>query len=124
MQRLLFSSVLAIASLVSPDAGAAPLAAPVRAEIDALFKKLQASGCQFNRNDTWYSGVDAQSHLTRKRDYLEKKDLLKSTEDFIDLGASASSSSGKPYLVRCGNTPAVPSKTWLHAQLKLLRQVP
>jgi hypothetical protein len=36
--------------------------------------------------------------------------MLKSTEDFINLGASTSSSTGKPYLFRCGSAQAVESK--------------
>lgn len=100
----------------------APLSGAARAEVDALFKRLQAPGCQFNRNGTWYSGAEAQAHLARKLDYLEGKDLVKTAEDFITLGAATSSSSGKPYWVRCGAVPAVESKTWLLEQLKVVRQ--
>lgn len=101
---------------------AAPAPAPVRAEVDALLKALQTSGCQFSRNGSWHSAAEAQAHLTRKLEYLEGKNLVKSAEDFIELGASTSSSSGKPYLVRCGSAPAVESKVWLKARLVELRQ--
>lgn len=94
----------------------------IRAEIDALFKKLQASGCQFNRNGTWYSGAEAQVHLTKKLSYFDNKNMIKSTEDFIQHAASMSSSSGKAYLVRCGNTQTTESKVWLLDQLKNLRE--
>ena len=40
---------------------AGPTPAPLRAEIDALMARLQASGCQFNRNGTWYNGTKAKS---------------------------------------------------------------
>lgn len=113
---------LALVAFASVPAWAAPAPAPVRAEIDALLKSLQSSGCQFSRNGTWYSAAEAQTHLNRKFEYLEGKNLVKSTEDFIELGASTSSSSGKPYLVRCGTTPAVESKAWLKARLTELRQ--
>ena len=101
---------------------AAPAPPTVRAEVDALFKKLQSSGCQFNRNGSWYSGAEAENHLRRKLEYLEENNLVKSTEDFISLGASISSSSGKAYLVRCGQSNSVESKIWLQEQLKGLRQ--
>ena len=101
---------------------AAPASEPVRAEIDALFKALQVSGCQFNRNGSWYSGAEAQAHLTKKLEYLERKDMVKSTEDFINLAASTSSSSSKPYLVRCGSAQAVESKAWLQTKLLELRK--
>jgi len=111
-----------LASVVVASAAAAPAPAPVRAEVDALLKLLQSSGCQFGRNGSWYSAAEAQSHLGRKLEYLEGKNLVKTTEDFIELGASTSSSSGKPYLVRCGASPATESKAWLKARLAELRQ--
>jgi len=100
---------------------AAPLPAPARAEVDALLTRLQSSGCQFNRNGSWYNGADARTHLLRKLEYLEKKDLVKNAEQFIDLGASSSSSSGKPYMVKCGTAAPVESKAWLNAELKAIR---
>ena len=93
----------------------------IRTEIDALFKQLQVSGCQFNRNGTWYSGAEAQSHLSKKLSYFENKNMIKSTEDFITHAASTSSASGKAYQVKCGNRPATESKVWLLDQLKILR---
>jgi hypothetical protein len=100
---------------------AAPMPAPARADVEAILKALQSSGCQFNRNGSWYTGTQAHAHLTKKLDYLESKDLVKSAEDFIILGASTSSLSGKPYLVRCMNSPVVESKTWLQDKLKAIR---
>ncbi len=101
---------------------ASPALPPLRAEIESLLKKLQDSGCEFNRNGSWFAGDQAKKHLTRKLNYLERKSLIKTSEDFIHLGASASSSSGKPYLVRCGSAQPVESKIWLQDQLKVLRR--
>ncbi|WP_426338536.1 DUF5329 domain-containing protein [Pseudoduganella sp. S-14] len=108
-------------ALASAGAQAAPLPAPARAEVDALLTRLQSSGCQFNRNGSWYSGADARTHLLRKLEYLEKKDLIRNAEQFIELGASTSSSSGKPYTVKCGAAAPVESKAWLSAELKAIR---
>lgn len=114
--------ILALAfALAAAGAQAAPLPAPARAEVDALLTRLQASGCQFNRNGSWYNGADARTHLLRKLEYLEKKDLVKNAEQFIDLGASSSSSSGKPYMVKCGSAAPMESKAWLGAELKAIR---
>lgn len=101
---------------------ATQLPTSTRTEISALFRKLIDSGCQFNRNGHWYSGTEAQSHLTKKLDYLERKSLLKTTEDFIKLAASESSYSGKAYLVKCSSAQAIESKIWLSDQLKILRE--
>ena len=112
---------LAVAVLFTPMiAVAAP--SPVRVEVDALLGRLQASDCQFNRNGNWYSGADASAHLAKKMDYMEGRNIVKTTEDFIIKGASSSSMSSKAYLVRCGKSEAVESKQWLLEQLKTIRQ--
>lgn len=121
MHRIL-SRIPALSAFVFASAAlCAPAPAPARAEIDALLKGLQKSDCQFNRNGSWYSAAEAQAHLTKKLEYLEGKNLVKTAEDFIQLGASTSSYSGKPYLVRCGTAPAAESKVWLLSQLTAIR---
>jgi hypothetical protein len=120
-----FSLVLAAACavcLAAPMAVRAdPLPPAAKAEVTALLDKLTASSCQFNRNGDWHSAAEAKSHLERKLSYLEDKNLVKTAEQFIDLGASKSSMSGKPYLVRCGGAAPVESKTWLTRELALVR---
>ncbi len=106
------------------SSSAAPLPAAAHAEVIGLMQRLQSSGCQFNRNGAWYSGEEAKAHLLQKLDYLERKDLVHSAEQFIALGASESSMSGKSYLVRCGSAAPVESKTWLSAELQALRARP
>jgi hypothetical protein len=117
MHRHFLASVLVSFCGVS---AAAPTAAPVRAEIDSLLNKLQASGCQFNRNGTWYSGAEAKDHLLRKLEYIERKSTVASTEQFIELAATKSSSSGKVYEVKCGAL-AVESQKWLTQELGSIR---
>ena len=116
--RVILTALLAVLSLIA-QAGSLPASA--RAEIESVLAALKSSGCQFNRNGTWYSGTDAQAHLTKKLVYLADKNLIKSAEEFIDKAATTSVASGKPYQVRCGTTPAVDSKAWLEGQLKALR---
>ena len=100
---------------------AAPLPQNVRAEVDALLSSLEKSGCEFNRNGSWYSGADAKQHILRKLEYLEGNRTVKSTEEFIDLAAATSSVSGKPYLVKCGGAAPIESKVWLNTRLTALR---
>lgn len=107
--------------VVASAATAAPLPAPARAEVDALLTRLQTSGCEFNRNGTWYAGAEAKAHLLKKLDYLEGKDMVSTAEQFIERGASASSMSGKPYLVRCAGKAPVESALWLKAELQQAR---
>ena len=113
--------LLLLGGLLTASVGAAPLPASARAEVDALLSHLQASGCEFNRNGSWYAGADAKTHLLKKLDYLEGKDLVKTAEQFIERGASGSSMSGKPYLVRCAGKAPVESAKWLTAELQTVR---
>ena len=59
---------------------AAPPAA-VRAEIDYLLAEIAASGCDFNRNGTWYDSAHAVDHLQYKYEYLVARDARASSRD-------------------------------------------
>ncbi len=113
--------LLIILLLWSGLAVAAPTPDNVRQEIEALLTRLQDSGCQFNRNGSWYSGSQARDHLLRKLDYLERATTVESTEQFIELAGSNSSRSGKAYQVRCGSDAPVKSSVWLTRQLVIIR---
>ncbi|MGV8375610.1 DUF5329 family protein [Pseudomonas aeruginosa] len=54
---------------------------------------------------------------------MERKDLVASSEDFIERAATQSSLSGKPYQVRCA-TQTRNSADWLNQELRRLRQAP
>jgi hypothetical protein len=83
--------------------------------------KLEASGCEFNRNGSWYTSAEAKSHLLRKLNYLEERTSVQTAEQFIELAASSSSTTGQPYLVKCGNGAPVESGAWLFSQLQAMR---
>jgi hypothetical protein len=102
-------------------AQAGTLSPTARVEIDTLLKRLEASGCQFNRNGSWYPGPEARAHLQRKLEYLEDKGLVDSAEQFIERGATQSSMTGRAYLVKCAGQTPVASRTWLTAQLQAIR---
>jgi len=109
---LLLLSCLAFAAEVPPAA---------QREIAHLVDYLGHSGCQFNRNGSWYGPAEAVEHINEKYDYLVKRGLVGSTEDFIARAASESSISGRPYQVKCGAQAAVPSGAWLRAELARYR---
>ena len=83
--------------------------------------RLETSGCEFNRNGTWHSAPDAKPHLLRKLAYLEDRGAVQTAEQFIELAASSSSTTGQAYLVKCGNGAPVPSSVWLRSQLQVMR---
>lgn len=116
--KYLFAVLIAL--LASPIALAAPDEV-ARTEIAHLLKYLETSGCQFQRNGSWYAPARAAGHLNQKYEYLLKKDMVTTAEQFIERAATQSSSSGKPYSVKCGDAEAVPSAEWLGAELQRFR---
>jgi hypothetical protein len=97
-------------------------ASAAQQEISHLFAYLGGSGCQFNRNGTWYGPHEAADHLNDKYQYLLGKNRIASAEDFIDQAASQSSMSGQPYLVKCGSAAPVASSSWFRAELEKYRK--
>jgi hypothetical protein len=75
----------------------------------------------FNRNGSWYSPAEAKAHMLRKLEYLEKRDLVDSVEQFIERGASKSSLTGRAYLVKCDDAPPIESAAWFTTQLHAIR---
>lgn len=115
--KLFAAALLAILPLLS-HAAPTPVASQ---EISHLVGYLKSSGCQFKRNGSWHDASEAAAHLQRKVDYLQKRDLVASSEDFIARAASASSITGTPYQVRCGAAAPIASATWLKAELAAFR---
>ncbi|MCB2166672.1 MAG: DUF5329 domain-containing protein [Deltaproteobacteria bacterium] len=91
-------------------------------EIRHLFDHLENSPCEFNRNGKWYTAEEAAAHIHQKYQYLLKKGLIDSTEQFIDRAASESSLSGKPYMVRCGASEPIKSSIWFKNELGRFRK--
>ena len=91
-------------------------------EIQHLFDHLKNSDCEFNRNGKWYNAEEAVEHINNKYQYLIKKGLINSTEQFIDRAASESSMSGKPYGVKCGQSEPIESSVWFKRELTNFRE--
>jgi len=114
-------TALLLAALLSPPAALAQTPVPVQNEVNYLLGYIAGSGCEFNRNGSWYNAQKAHSHLRDKYKYLVEKNLADTTEHVIERAASESSLSGKPYLIRCSDGVAVPSQQWLRERLLQLR---
>ena len=114
--------LLLIVVIFCSSSFAADMQADTEKEIVHLFEYLEDSNCEFNRNGTWYNTYKAVKHIEKKYRYYMKKGLINSAEQFIDQAASQSSMSGKPYLVRCGNSRPVESSTWFTEELKRFRE--
>jgi hypothetical protein len=95
-------------------------AAPMHDEIDHLLQYLSESGCNYVRNSAEHSAQQAVEHIRKKYRYYE--DEIDSTERFIELSASRSTISGKPYTIRCPGLPEQDSNAWLNAELERYRR--
>jgi hypothetical protein len=111
---------LATALLAAPPAWAEPSPA-VQQEIGQLLAYLERSGCEFHRNGQWHDAHAARAHIESKYQYLLRRDLVQTTDDFIVNAATSSSMGGGPYQVRCGGTVQT-SADWLRAELARLRK--
>lgn len=117
--RLIFFGFLFL--LTALPAFSAESEAKYKKEIMHLISYLERSGCKFQRNDSWYESDTAADHIRSKYNYLVRKDLVPDTDAFINRAASASSRSGKPYHVQCGDKKPVPSALWLREELARYR---
>ena len=88
-------------------------------EVEHLLAYLESSDCELVRNGRWHTGEEAVKHVRRKYEYY--RDDISSTEDFIELSASRSKMSGKPYQVHCPGQPTVNSQDWLLTELSAFR---
>ena len=123
VKRAIPTMLLLVTLLVMGESALAVTpSAAARAEIESLLAFVAKSGCQFNRNNTWYPAPEASAHLAKKERYLEERGQIASAEDFIVKAATKSSVTGKPYTVRCGSQPVIASDEWLMAELLRVRQ--
>ena len=106
-----------VIALASQHVVAGDLPPSTRAEIDHLLAYLEQSGCRFERNGKWHDSAEARAHMERKLRWLEKRDLVATTEQFIERAATESSRSGKPYRVQCEPQEPVASAAWFAAEL-------
>lgn len=110
MIRTLLVALLAfLASLATAYAAETPA---TKAEITHLFNALETSNCQFNRNGSWYSAKEAAVHLRTKYKYLQDRDLIPSSEKFVERAATQSSFSGKAYQIKCADSVIQHSGAW------------
>ncbi|MGB4812440.1 MAG: DUF5329 domain-containing protein [Methylophilaceae bacterium] len=115
MNQLLLAIVLAASCSAQAE-----ISPNTKQEITHLFTHLKSSGCEFNRNGSWYNADKAVAHLNQKYDYLSGKNLITTTEDFIVRAASESSMSHKAYLVKCGDKETK-SAIWFKEELVKFR---
>lgn len=120
VKRVGLSLALVAGCLTAMNAQAALDAAGQR-EVKSLLDFVGNSHCQFIRSGSTYSAAQAKAHLQTKLDYLVRKDLVNSAEQFIDRAGSRSSMTGTPYKVNCDGKEQL-SSVWLTDELQRLRK--
>ena len=88
-------------------------------EVEHLINYLETSNCLMVRNGGSHEGAEAAKHVRRKYKYF--RDDISSTEQFIELSATRSTMSSKPYEVHCPGEPPIKSADWLLAELEAFR---
>ena len=83
--------------------------------IQYLIGYVSGSGLTFIRNAREYTPGEAAGHMNKK--YQHFRDDIESPEDFIELCATKSLLSGKPYLVVAGQGKEFRTSDWLRTEL-------
>jgi hypothetical protein len=117
--NILMGSVLMLVLLLPVARADAP--ENVQKEVNFLLADIGGSGCEFYRNGSWHDANAAQAHLRDKYTYLAARNLINTTEDFIEKAATKSSLSGQPYKVKCHGGPTLSSEQWLRGELARFR---
>jgi hypothetical protein len=121
-QRFLRGAGLLLVLLFgAPAVSTAATPAIAEAEISHLLAFVENSGCSFNRNGSWYDAARGAAHLRDKYQWLASRGKINSAEDFVEKAATASSMSGEPYEVKCGDASVLPSGAWLRDELARYR---
>ena len=107
------------ATLLLPFEAAATTHEALLQTINHLLRYVEKSKCVFIRNGQEYDSKEAAVHIKMKYDALTFD--IKTPEEFIELVASKSSLSDRPYLVRCVDHSPTPSANWLTKELSKYR---
>ena len=109
---LLLSFTVACAPTVGQEKAIAE-----KEKIERLIKSVETmKDATFIRNDQEYSAANAARFLRGKWDTNARD--IKTAADFIDKVGSASSSTGKAYLIRTKDGRETKSRDYLQAELK------
>ena len=95
-------------------------AAIEKAKVEYLVERIRSSPYTFIRNGAPYPANRAAEHIDGK--YHRRKDKIHNARDFIEIAASYSSMSGKPYLIKVEDGTAYPASELLTNELETLEE--
>ena len=112
--------VIAVGSAIA-QRGPEQTAVTEKEKIEALIQRVvELKDAKFVRNGTAYDAATAAKFLRGKWD--ANASAIKTAQDFIDKAATASSTSGKPYLIRFNDRREVKSADFLRAELQKIEK--
>lgn len=118
LQHLLPALLLAWATL-----SAATPSAEEHVVIQTLIQRVEKmSTMTFLRNGGAHTSAEAAQHMQAK--YVHFKNKIVTAEDFIELCASRSEMTGKPYMVKLGDAAPVEANAFLKKELRAVRGLP
>jgi hypothetical protein len=115
---LLFTA--AVFALLVPADIRAGKADPLDATVQHLIAYVARSDLTFIRNSGEYTAKEASQHMQKK--YQHFRGEIGSPEKFIELCATRSLLSGKPYLVITQQGDKIKTSEWLNAELEAYRE--
>ena len=83
--------------------------------VQHLIAHVAESDLTFIRNNDQFTGKEAADHMQKKYAYF--RDRIKTPEEFIELCATRSLMSGKPYLVINEKGAMINTNEWLRTEL-------
>jgi len=111
---------LALCMLLFVSPGVAEPTEKVDTTIQYLMKTVSGSGLTFIRNGNRATPEKAAEHMSRKYEHF--RDDIDTPEDFIDLCATKSLLTGKPYMVVDGQGRERRTSDWLRAELAVYQE--
>ncbi|MFP6808099.1 MAG: DUF5329 family protein [Pseudomonadales bacterium] len=110
--------LIMIITLLSFPAAAVEQSDDLDRGISRLIHSVEQSDCQFIRNGKAYSPRESANHITRK--YQHYKNKINSIERFIELAASKSVISGRPYQIVCVESDPISASSWMRIKTREL----
>ena len=107
---------LAVFLILAAGTGRSEPTGSVDQTIQHLIGYVSGSGLTFIRNAREYTPDEAAEHMNKK--YQHFSDDIDTPEDFIELCATKSLLSGKPYLVVAEQGRELRTGDWLRAELE------
>ncbi len=113
--------IIAVAAFffISPASGVDGSLNPTQKAIQHLLDYVIRSDRIFIRNSKQYSAQEASEHMQKKYEHF--RDEIETPEKFIELCATRSLLSGKPYLVIDRQGKTIKTSEWLETELEAYR---